>query len=1009
MSTASITKPETAATIPPRPKKRFRKRLVLAVLLTAVLVCLLTPSIFQFEVRHAAILIAHLHGIDLGIDKVTGSIFEPVSFYGIRLTALSAAHTASDISIDRADVTLSPANLLFKRGAGFLRAVSIDGANGTFIFQPGGSGAGSLSSQRGEGGNPWVEKLIPSKIDAIHVNLLFQRGKDSVELQNLRGVVSDREPGTIEIGRIIVKQSWLAKTFTSVKGDTAFQNSRISIANLSLEKNLAVTNASSDLMELAAGRLKVDFDLAAFNGSIRGEMLSASASLDSPLEANGEFKRISVAQLAAFFQFDGESNGVVNEGKFTFHGAWRNLQKATLSARFDATDFQLGTRKWNSLVVGATLLENRLDISELNLKQAHNELALKGTMALPQPGTEWWQSEFAFNIAATINNLTELSTLFGPDFVDMSGKVSIDGSINGSNQSYRGELAVSGSNLTYRTAPFDTLRASVKLNGNELDVANLELTNKNDFVRGNGTVNILGAQRRYKAALKASVDDLTRYSAILQKPIVPQPLAGGLVVDWSGDGVGGLHSGAFTAQLKKFRPISLTEPKANPLNADVEATYSPGNIAFTRFWIWDNAVNLSAKVTAAPKSLNLQSIRLAQGQGQNAKVWLEGDALLPFDVWSAWANGSLADLLEFDSPCKLNLTAKNLDLRETGLLSGREQPVKGELDASLTADGTLNDIKTNGRVQLKKWQVALGEAGAEVMGGDADLAFDGQNLRIEKSLSHVYGRDFGAQGTINIKNLRNPGFDVTVSTKKVAFSAGKDIAADTDVDLELHGTCDDVAVGGAVHLQDVKLPVKPDTLALIYPAAGIGLAPALPFDASRAPFNKWRYDVAIDTPQPVKALWLEDNRLTPESAPKYDPSGTLSVTGALRGTGAAARFSGDAVFQNVAVSSPHSQLTISDGTLIFFADNSPAWLSLAVSGSTTGHNLSGWIYGPESDKSSWFFTDPQLPQDEILDLITTGASFRPPPITNLDTKGDVPLELNDFSGTPDSSAGLQGN
>ncbi len=46
--------------------------------------------------------------------------------------------------------------------------------------------------------------------------------------------------------------------------------------------------------------------------------------------------------------------------------------------------------------------------------------------------------------------------------------------------------------------------------------------------------------------------------------------------------------------------------------------------------------------------------------------------------------------------------------------------MKGILDINLTADGTLNDIKTSGRVQLKKWQLALGENGPYVIGGGCE-------------------------------------------------------------------------------------------------------------------------------------------------------------------------------------------------------------------------------------------------------------------------------------------------
>jgi hypothetical protein len=253
------------------------------------------------------------------------------------------------------------------------------------------------------------------------------------------------------------------------------------------------------------------------------------------------------------------------------------------------------------------------------------------------------------------------------------------------------------------------------------------------------------------------------------------------------------------------------------------------------------------------------------------------------------------------------------------------------------------------------------------------------------------------QGNIDLRNLHDPGFDVGVSLKKFPLVARQDIAADADLDLDLQGTYGATLVGGTAQLQDVKLPEKPDTVAMISSTGSLNLSPVLPFDASQPPFNKWQYAVEIDTPQPVKAQWLQDNSLTPESAPKFEPSGTLSVTGALRGKGEAVWFSGDAVFQNVATSSPHAQLSVNEGTLIFPVDDSPVWLSLAVSGKAAGENLTGWVFGPENAKASWFFSDPPLSQDEILNLITTGDSSQPRPIASLEAGGDVSLQLTDFS------------
>lgn len=900
--------------------------------------------------------------------------------------------TAIKIGIARMDVRFSMGSLVFRRGAGFLPAVAIEGLDGRFDFQAENGATQEAASAAHAKPFRWPEKWIPLKIDATRVNLIFRQGDDFVRLQNLRCSASNVEPGVLQIDKVVINQPWLKKTFSAVNGATALQNARLSIADISLQDGIKITGISSDLAEMSRGRLKINFDITAFNGAIRGEIKRAVGGARSPLEANGAFEQISVPSLASFFELPGETGGVIKEGKFSFSGSPRNLAKASLSVRLEATDFRLGKRQWNSLICGATMVEHRIQIREFWLKQAHNELSLKGEMTLPSQDGGWWQSDYAFDLSARIDNLTELSALFGPNFAETAGKITIDGSIKCANQSFDGELAVAGSNLSYRGAPLNTLRASIKLSGNELQVASLDLSSGNDFLRGKGVVNILGADKRYWGELKASVADLARYSAILQKPVVPQPLAGGLTLDWSGDGVAMAHSGAFHAQLKKFRLVSVTEPKAHPLNADLEATYSPGNIFFNRFVIWDNNTNLSAKVTAAPKTLNLQSIRLQQDDA----VWLEGDALLPFNVWSAWQNASWATLLDFDGPCKVNLTAKNLDLHETALLSGRQQPVKGELQMDLAADGTLNNIKINGKIQLKKGQVSVGEDQPDVIGADGDVSLDGQDLKIEKLQARFNALDYAAQGAVHFKNVRDPGLDISIQSKKIPFALHDNVKAEADIEANLGGTFSRAQVSGAARLLALKVFEKLDATSLIVPESNLGISPVLPFNASQAPFNQWQFDVAVSTPEPAKILWAQNNGSS-GNQPKFEQGGVLTANCLLRGTGAAIQLSGRGDFQNVTATSAHAQLTINNGTFELFGNDAAPWFAITVSGRAGGENLTGWIFGQADRRSSFFMSDSSYSQEEYIRLIKTGMPDAPDPIANLDVTEQVPLEIEDFS------------
>src|SRR5439155_9742578 len=117
---------------------------------------------------------------------------------------------------------------------------------------------------------------------------------------------------------------------------------------------VTLQNLSTDIIELARGRLRMSFALAAFGATISGGIKNIAQDEHLNFESTGTFLNISVAQLAAFLGED--ADGTIKEGKFTFTGSLRNLPKATLSTRLEATDFRWEQRQWNSLVLGATVV-----------------------------------------------------------------------------------------------------------------------------------------------------------------------------------------------------------------------------------------------------------------------------------------------------------------------------------------------------------------------------------------------------------------------------------------------------------------------------------------------------------------------------------------------------------------------------------------------------------------------------------------------------------------------------
>jgi len=776
----------TRSTNPPtnaerkRTRRRFRPFRLALLLFVLVVGSLLEPDCFRFAVRYAILFEAWRDGVHAQIQAVEGSLYEPLKLRDSVWIYESDDGPVTRIEIQTAIAEFSWPNPFPRNSTKWFRRLTIEGVSGKIQLPLDSRAPASegfklhLHLPRLTAGR-WMP--APERIEARDVDFVFQSNEDYVRLAQTQFTLSDLEAGSIQAGQILIHQPWLTRTFRDVKGTTKLEGATVDIANLTLEPGVQVPDISVDLDNLARGILNLEMELSAFGGNIRIEAQTLSQTRVFGMDATGAFSQISVAKLATFLGVSEAAGGTIKEGKFTFRGPPQHLTQATASLHFEATNFQWESRQWDSLVAGATLMDGRVQIPGLALTQGHNQLNLNGEMAFPAPGLSWWQTEFNLNIAAKIDNLTELSALLLPEFKFAAGKANIDGSIRGNNQLFNGQIIVSGSELQWHNAPIDELHASVKLNGNEFQITNLSIFNDGDFVRGRGVVNILG-DKQYWGEVHASIVDLAKYAAILQKPLVPEPLAGGARVDWSGEGSAKGHSGKFLARLQKLRSLGATAALLHPINADLEGTYAAGGMTFSQFSLSDDESSFTANVAIGSKILSLQQIRLTNKQA----LWLEGEALLPFDVWNAWPNTSFATLLDDHTECRVNLTAHDLQLRDASLLTGWKFPIEGLVNGQLSAEGTIGALKTAGQLKLHKARIPLG-GGDTLSDVEADATLDGHTLQLTKSAGRYPAGDFEATGQIDFANLRDPNLRLTLTSQASAIGLFANVPREPSVFL----------------------------------------------------------------------------------------------------------------------------------------------------------------------------------------------------------------------------------
>lgn len=942
---------------------------------------ILFPPTFRAGLHALLKLEAMRHGWRLAVGRLEGSLFEPIRLRDLLLTPRKDAGMSPGNHVQAGSLraVFSWRNLLLRRGEGWWRELDLGDAGVHLDL------SARQDETRPKGGqarrDPFASAVglaFPSKIIVRNAAVTVRQNGDHVRLAGVSFAASDGETGEIRIGMLDLKQPRLVTVFTDLHGSMALKNARIaSIAGMKLAPALTIRSASIDLVRFLHERFQVEFDLAAFGGNIRGELRSApSRQHRANIESAGTFSQISIQQLSAFLGEDAE--GTINTGKFTFHGSLRDLPASTLSLRFEAGEFRWGSRRWNSLVLGATIVNQRVVIPDFQLRQARNILLLNGSMAIPPEWRNWWAGEFGFDVDARIDSLSDLSALFGPAVANLSGKLQINGAVRAHNKSFQGQLKASGSTLYYRTAPLDTLVAVVDLEGNDIRITTAEFVRGSDFLRGSGTVSILG-EKRYEGKVSASIADLALYSAFMEPPFVPSAFAGGLVLDWSGDGSANAHSGAFRAQFKKIRPlVSAPEaPKWQPLNLDAEGSYSPENIYFSRFDLVNAETMLSAQVTATPRLLTLGNLRIDHKKA----TWLEGDVQLPLNLWSVWQNPFSAAWWNFDSPCRISLTAEDLSLREVLLLSGREWPVRGELRGNLTTDGTLAGLSATGQLWLRKLSTAWTPLGP-LKTADAELTLEGQTLAVKSASGILSGVEWTSEGTADIKDLRTPGLELNVQVPGIALPLSPGIQVVAALSLAVKGSPRTPHLSGEAQILSAELNRQISPLSLMTPG-GLGFAPPLGLETgfSVAPHPEWSLDVHVNGNAP----------LTLAGATR----GTVRIEGTLGGTAADPRFRGRIDLASLTAAAgkptPLPASSRSSGTktgasvesLSLILHGEKPVVVARVLGQSAHRKVEGYIFGTPEEKRFVSNAGGEIDAFDVVALLTRGLP------------GELPAEKSD--------------
>ena len=788
----------TASASPAAPRRKRKRgllariRLVLLCIVLLLLVAVQTP-VFPHVVRGILKFRAWQSGAALSMGRIEGNLFEPVVVHDLLWTYLADTGAVTRVEIHRARAWLAWSNIFPAPVAGWVRS----GAERIGFYPIGGNGLWfreleldgvtarlslPLGADAGRGDEPqaqWLRRAIgmpgahPGICTVRNADLILDRGEDWLRVSGAHFSLSETAAGFVRAAQIAMRTESGRQHFSGVRGRTSLDGARATFAGLKLAPDMTLQTLSVSLGEFAKGKLMLSAELAAFGGKIEAEAEVAFENKRLRFDASGNFSKINVAGLASFLGLSDAAGGVLNSGHFTFHGTPDDFAKSEATVRLEAGAFQWDSRQWDSLVLGLSLVDQRLQIPEFRLRQGQNQLTMNGTMALPQPGVQWWDRQFDFKVDADIRNLTDLSALLLPEFKYAAGQLFIRGAVGGSGAQpdapakFEGQMIVSGNGLQWRTVPFDNLNAALLFHERELQIVSAQLVHADDILRGSGRISL--ADGNYSGEWRLFARDLAAYKAVLTPYILPAPLGGGVEATWSGKGSGVAHEGNFSAKLSRFR---LLGPGGTlPLDAEFSGVYRPGEVQCEKFRLAEDGMVLTTGISVGPSAVNLRDV-LVQHHGRTC---LQGNAVLPLDLWQRWPDVNFAHLLNDETVSHVRLDATNLDLLATSRLTGVQWPLAGSVSGTVSADGPLAALQLGGALQLLQGSLPLDWQGHAVRDVGARFVLEGNQVRLEQAAGHHATGDFSIAGRLDLAKPRSPALDVTGSgtnqSKPFSFTA----------------------------------------------------------------------------------------------------------------------------------------------------------------------------------------------------------------------------------------------
>ncbi|MFZ4775099.1 MAG: translocation/assembly module TamB domain-containing protein [Terrimicrobiaceae bacterium] len=292
--------------------------------------------------------------------------------------------------------------------------------------------------------------------------------------------------------------------------------------------------------------------------------------------------------------------------------------------------------------------------------------------------------------------------------------------------------------------------------------------------------------------------------------------------------------------------------------------------------------------------------------------------------------------------------------------------LNGSVSGRLAFSGTIGEPRTDGRIELKDGEFEISTRTPAVTKTEALLAFDGTRMRIEHFRGELGAGTFQISGGVGLSQPTNPAWDLQLRGEKILLMRDAGMRLRANVEATLKGDNSAGAMQGTIRFVDgriyQRLEITP--LLLVAPEEATDATFLPPFEPGSvpAPFANWTLNLKIENETP---FLIQGNIASGEIIPNVSLRGTLGQPVPV----------GRITLKDVQAFLPFTTMNIQEGRVDFLPDS--PWIPLLdVRGTakTPDFEIQAYAFGPLNEKKLILRSEPPLPQEALILLLTTGIA-----------------------------------